>query len=64
MMSNEEDTCYEDATGTISIASLAYKLADNVTYSVAGAYGQINSDRKAFDPDPFARVYHKIQIDF
>jgi hypothetical protein len=71
MMSNEEDTEWEDATGWILNASMSYKLADNVTYSIAGAYGQyqdgewVNVDGDDYDdPDPFARVYHKIQINF
>ena len=74
MMSNAENTEWEDATGYILNASMAYKLADNVTYSIAGAYGQFSDgewladaadpDSDYDDPDAFARVYHKIQISF
>jgi hypothetical protein len=64
IMSNEEDTVWEDATGTILSASMSYKLADNVTYSVGGAYGQYKADEFPEDPDAFARAFHKIQIDF
>ncbi len=71
MMSNAEDTEWEDATGYILNASVSYKLADNVKYTVAGAYGQYTDgdwDDGAGDtyddPDAFARVYHKIQINF
>ncbi|MFC1876480.1 hypothetical protein ACFL2E_04305 [Thermodesulfobacteriota bacterium] len=77
MMSNEEDTEWEEATGTIVSAGLSYKLADNVTYAVGGAYGQFKGDDFTWDddddvttpevendPDAFARVYHKITISF
>ena len=71
MWSNEDDTEWDGAEGFILNASLAYKLADNVTYSVAGAYGQYKDGEwddgnggTYDDPDPFARVYHKIQINF
>jgi hypothetical protein len=73
MMSNEEETFYDGATGYVLNASMSYKLADNVTYSVAGAYGEFTFDdwkdsdgveTDKLDADPFARIYHKIQIDF
>ena len=71
MWSNEEDTEWDGAEGYILNASMKYKIADNVTYSVAGAYGQydggewLDADGDDYDdPDAFARVYHKIQINF
>ncbi len=41
MMSNADAGEWEDATGYVLSASMAYKLADNVTYSIAGAYGNL-----------------------
>ena len=65
MMSNEEDTYYEDATGTIVNFGLGYSLADNVQYSIGAAYGQFDSDdTDVWDPEPFTRIYHKIQVNF
>ena len=65
MMSNEEDTMWEEATGTIGNFGLGYSLADNVKYSVGAAYGQFESDdTDVWDPDAFTRIYHKIQINF
>jgi hypothetical protein len=71
MSSNSEDDEWDDATGFIIDASMSYKLADNVKYTVAGAYGQyedgawIDDNGDDYDdPDAFARIYHKIQINF
>jgi hypothetical protein len=64
IMSNEEDTAFEDATAVILNASMNYKLADNVAYMVGGAYGQIDGDTDELDPDPFTRLFHKITISF
>jgi hypothetical protein len=60
MMSNEKDTRWEEATGTIFNFGLGYALADNVKYSVGVAQGQFNGDDFADDLDPFIRVFHKI----
>ena len=71
MMSNEEDTEWEDATGMIASLGFTYKLADNVKYQIGTAYGQYNDGEwddgeggTYDDPDPFARAYHKITISF
>ncbi len=71
MMSNAEDTEWEDATGYVLSAAFNYKLADNVKYTVAGAYGQFTDGEwddgagdTYDDPDAFARAYHKITISF
>jgi hypothetical protein len=71
MSSNSEDDEWDGAKGYIIDASLSYKLADNVKYTVAGAYGQYSDGEwddgagdTYDDPDAFARVYHKIQINF
>jgi hypothetical protein len=64
VMSNEEDNEWEDATAFAFNASMAYKLADNVTYNIGGVYGQIDGDTDDLDPDPFTRLFHKITISF
>ena len=71
MSSNADDGEWDGAEGYILDASLSYKIADNVKYSIAGAYGKykdgkwIDDDGDEYDdPDAFARVYHKIQINF
>jgi hypothetical protein len=69
MMSNADDGIWEEATGTIFNLGGGYKLADNVKYSFGFATGQYDGDNFAdaggdYDPDPFTRAYHKIQISF
>jgi hypothetical protein len=71
MMSNADDGEWEDATGYVLSASMSYKLADNVTYTVAGAYGKYKDGAwddgnggTYDDPDAFARAFHKIQVNF
>jgi len=73
MMSNEEETDYEGATGTILNASMAYKISDNVTYSVGGASGSFafadwdnaaGVEQDKTESDPFMRAFHKITISF
>jgi hypothetical protein len=74
MLSNADNTEWDGAKGYVLDASISYKLADNVKYTVAGAYGQYsdgdwledpNDPASDYDdPDAFARVYHKIQINF
>lgn len=63
-MSNEKDTVWEDATGYELDVTFGWKLADNVKYSVALGQGQIDPDDDSLDPDPFTRLYHKIQLSF
>jgi len=73
MMSNEEETYYEGATGTILSASMAYSISDNVTYSIGGASGSFafadwdnaaGVEQKKLEADPFTRAFHKITISF
>jgi hypothetical protein len=64
MMSNEKDNQWEEATGTIIDFGGAIKLSDNCTYSFGFAQGQFSGDNFADDPDPFTRLYHKIQVNY
>jgi len=73
MMSNEEETYYEGATGTILSASMAYSISDNVTYSIGGATEQFTFadwdnaagvEQDKLEADPFTRAFHKITISF
>jgi hypothetical protein len=69
-MSNEEDykdlgeSPYKDSTGYELTARFAYQLADNVSYTVGGAYGQFDADDNDLDPDPYMRAFHRIQVNF
>jgi len=73
MMSNEEETYYEGATGTVLSANMAYSISDNVTYSIGGATGQFTFadwdnaagvEQDKLEADPFTRAFHKITISF
>jgi hypothetical protein len=67
-MSNEDeladgsDSPYKDSDGYELTGRLAYNLADNVTYSAGIAYGEFKPDKGSVDP--YARAFHKIQINF
>jgi len=59
------DSPWKDATGYELTVTAAYKLADNVTYSAGGAYGQFDiDDSDIADPDAYMGLFHKIQINF
>lgn len=66
-LSNEKDTFWEDATGYEVDLSGDYKITDNVTYTVAGAWAQFNLDEDSAgydDADAAYRIYHKFTVDF
>jgi hypothetical protein len=65
------DNFWKDSDGYEINAGLDWKLTDQVTYSLAAAYGKwsLDSDKaKAADqgdsPDAFVRAYHRFKIDF
>lgn len=59
------DSPWKDATGYELTLMGTYKLADNVTYSAGGAYGQYDiDDSDIADPDAYITLLHKIQINF
>jgi hypothetical protein len=66
--SNEEDTAWEDSTGYEIDLGCAYKISNNVTYSIAAGYADVNFDDDIvgdeYDPDASYRIYHKLQINF
>jgi hypothetical protein len=61
-MSNSKDNAWEDATGYEVDVLFGWKLSDTTKYSAALGQGQIDLDNG--DPDPFTRIYHKIQVSF
>jgi hypothetical protein len=61
-LSNSKDNDWEDATGYEVDVTFGYKLSDSTKYSAGLAQGQIDLDD--CDPDPFTRIYHKIQVSF
>jgi hypothetical protein len=73
-MSNSDETIagaddyWKDADGYEINLGLDWKLTDQVTYTIASGFGKISLDSNATnagnDPDSFARVYHKFQINF
>jgi len=66
-LSNEKDTAWEDSNGYEVDLTGKYKITDNVTYTVAGAWIQINLDEDSAgydDADAAYRIYHKFQVDF
>jgi hypothetical protein len=64
------DNFWQDADGYELDLGLDWKLTDQVTYSIAGAFGKISLDSNAANaangdsPDSFARLYHRFKIDF
>jgi hypothetical protein len=62
------DDFWKDADGYEIDLGLDWKLTDQVTYSIAGGFGQISLDSNdtngGQDPDSFARLYHRFKIDF
>jgi hypothetical protein len=62
------DDYWKDADGYEINLGLDWKLTDQVTYTIASGFGKISLDSNATnagnDPDSFARVYHKFQINF
>jgi hypothetical protein len=67
---NGADDFWKDADGYEIDLGLDWKLTDQVTYSIAGAFGKISLDSNAANdangdsPDAFARLYHRFKIDF
>jgi hypothetical protein len=71
IMSNQEDSAYEDATAWETDAGVQYKLADNVAYFVDLGYANISFDSKgrpfgapSEDPDPIWLLKHQILFTF
>ncbi|HOM28605.1 MAG TPA: hypothetical protein PLS81_04000 [Deltaproteobacteria bacterium] len=65
IMSNQKDNAYEDATAWEIDLGLAYKLSDNVTYSVDAGYADISYDVEGVeDPDEIMLLSHKIKFTF
>jgi hypothetical protein len=71
IMSNQEDSKYEDATAWEGDAGVQYKLADNVAYFVDLGYANISFDSKgrpfgapSEDPDPIWLLKHQILFTF
>lgn len=66
--SNEKDTDWEDANGWEFDLGCAYKISNNMTYSIAAGYADVNLDEDIvgadIDPDAAYRIYHKLQINF
>jgi len=63
------DNYWKDSDGYEIDLGLAWKLTDQVTYTVAAGFGKISLDDGSSgvvddSPDGFARAYHKFQINF
>ena len=64
------DNYWKDSDGYEFDLGLAWKLTDQVTYSLAGAFGKISLDDNVSNadngdsPDSFARAYHRFKISF
>jgi hypothetical protein len=62
------DNYWKDSDGYEINLGLDWKLTDQVTYSIASGFGKISLDSNdanaGQDPDGFARVYHKFQVNF
>jgi hypothetical protein len=63
------DNFWKDADGYEIDAGLDWKLTDQVTYSLLGAFGKVSLDGDGKDenggnPDAFTRLYHKFTINF
>jgi len=65
VMSNQKDNAYEDATAWELSLGAAYKITDNLTYSVYGAYADINYDVTGIDdPDSVYVIANAIEFNF
>jgi hypothetical protein len=65
VMSNQEDNAYEDATAWELGLGSAYKITDNLTYSVYGAYADISYDVAGIDdPDSVYILANAIEFTF
>jgi hypothetical protein len=65
VMSNQEDNAYEDATAWELGLGSAYKITDNLTYSVYGAYADISYDVAGIDdPDSVYILANSIEFTF
>ena len=65
VMSNQEDNAYEDATAWELGLGSAYKITDNLTYSVYGAYADISYDVASIDdPDSVYILANAIEFTF
>jgi hypothetical protein len=61
-LSNSKDNMWEDATGYELDVTFGWKLSGSTKYSAGLAQGQVDLDDG--DPDPFTRIFHKIQVSF
>ncbi|MFY9397468.1 MAG: hypothetical protein WAR22_03805 [Desulfomonilia bacterium] len=65
VMSNEDDTAFEDATAWELGLGAAYKITDNLVYSVYGAYADISYDVTGIDdPDSVYMIANAIEFSF
>jgi len=65
VMSNQDDTLYEDATAWELGLGTAYKITDNLVYSIYGAYADIDYDVTGFDdPDSVYMIANAIEFAF
>jgi len=65
VMSNQKDTDYEDATAYELALGANYKITDNLTYSVYGAFADIDYDVDTIDdPDSVYMVANAITFSF
>lgn len=65
VMSNEDDTDFEDATAWEIGLGAAYKITDNLVYSVYGAYADIDYDVTGYDdPDSVYVIANAIEFSF
>ncbi len=65
VISNQEDNAYEDATAWEAGLGAAYKITDNLTYSVYGAYADIDYDVTGIDdPDSVYVIANAIEFNF
>ena len=65
VISNQEDNAYEDATAWEVALGAAYKITDNLTYSVYGAYADIDYDVTGIDdPDSVYLIANAIEFRF
>lgn len=65
IMSNQKDNVYEDATAWEVDLGVAYKITDNLTYSIDAGYADISYDVDGIeDPDEIMLLQHKIKFVF
>lgn len=65
VMSNEDDTAFEDATAWELGLGAAYKITNNLVYSVYGAYADISYDVTGIDdPDSVYIIANAIEFSF